>query len=460
MNIRHLLVGTIATLSLLAASCSGGETVATNVSGGGDSPSTAVSGSSSDAVSIDVTGGSRAEGAGDAAVRTDPVDEAGDVPASGTIETDPDIAFPTAEGGPLKVGFVTTLSGGAAYMGEDLRDGMLLALDLDRSQPIDIIAVDDGQDPERGLAGAEGLLNEHDVDLMTGVVFPNIALAMLPSILERDVIYIAPNAGPAELAGSSCHQNYFNTGAQTDSGAEAIGQHLSNLGVDEAFIMAPDYRAGRDVLDGFKRTFQGAIIGETYTPLGATDYSAALAEIEDIAPQALFVFYPGAMGISFLTQYDAAGLRAQIPLYATSANADDAIVDIVGEPALGLINSSTWSNDLENDANLEFVSEFGATYGRNPTLFAAQGYDTGRLVLSALKQVNGNSSDTAALREALRAADFDSVRGDFAFGRNQHAVQSWHIREVVTAPAPGDLTNRTLTTVLRNHADSNASDCG
>lgn len=130
----------------------------------------------------------------------------------------------------------------------------------------------------------------------------------------------------------------------------------------------------------------------------------------------------------------------------------------MGNAAVGVINGSQWTHDLDNDANQQFVAAFRKAYGRTPTLYASQGYDAARLIGSALKSVNGNLSDLSAFKAALRKADFASVRGDFKFGNNQHPVQDIYVREVVKT-ADGKTTNKTLKKVFTGHTDAYAAEC-
>lgn len=111
--------------------------------------------------------------------------------------------------------------------------------------------------------------------------------------------------------------------------------------------------------------------------------------------------------------------------------------------------------DIDNATNTEFVESFQAEYGRLPSLYASQGFDTANLLISAIDKAE--VSDTDAFRDALRSADFDSTRGDFAFGPNHHPVQTIYAREVVKE---GDVfTNKLLGAALENHSDAYAADC-
>lgn len=395
------------------------------------------------------------EGTDAASTNTDVAET--DVANTDVADTDPDTEPPDTPAETMQVGLVTTLSGGGGYIGQDILDGMQLALDLDDTQNIEIQFEDDGQDVEQALQATERLIDQAGVDLMTGIVFSNILLAVLPEVVDDEMIYISPNAGPSQLAGEQCNANFFNTAFQNDGFGESMGAYLNEQGVESVYLLAPDFQAGYDMLTGFKRNFEGEISGEVYTEVFGTDFAAVLAELRTVDTDGLFIFYPGGPGIAFLQQYAESGI--DLPIYSTSANGDETISDVVGAPSLGILNSAAWSVDLDNAANTEFVDAFSAAYDRTPTGFAAQGYDTGRLLVSALAQTGGDFSDIDALRAAIAEADFDSVRGEFTFGTNQFPVQSWYVREVIEGDTEGDYTNMTLAEVLPNHVDAYADQC-
>lgn len=378
-----------------------------------------------------------------------------DSPAAGD-EVEDEASEPEEVGGEVKVGMITTLSTGAAYLGEGIRDGFSLAFELDGRYELDLVVEDDGRDPALAQQLADRMLSRDEVDVMTGIVFSNVAGAVVPQVVNSGTIYISANAGPSPFAGAQCHENYFVVSWQNDNMAEAIGYYMSEQGFENVVALAPNYQAGQDMVTGFKRFF-GDADEEIYTELGASDYAGAIAEIRDADPDAVFFFYPGGMGIAFVQQYVASGL--EIPIYGPVASFDENLINAIGDAALGLNNSSFWSVDMENEANQVFVNAYREKFGATPTSYAAQGYDAARLLISALDANGGDPSDTAAIRAALKEADFDSVRGDFRFNSNNHPIQAWYLREVVQDPASGNLTNVIVDTILEDHADAYASDC-
>ena len=363
---------------------------------------------------------------------------------------------------PVKIGMITTLSTKAGYLGEEIRDGFRLAMDSQGGRlggiEVQLLVEDDGRKPERGKQIAERYIKRENIKIITGIVFSNVAMAVVPKVVRSDVFYISPNAGPSKLAGSGCHENYFNVAWQNDNLHEVTGKFVTSQGYDNVYMLAPNYPAGKDSLAGFKRYYEGTVSGEVYTKLGQSDYAAELAALRAAKPDAVFFFLPGGMGLNFLKQYSQAGLSDKIPVFGPAFSFDERLLKAVGDAAVGVHNGSQWNRDLDNAANNAFVAAFHAAHGRYPTLYASQGYDAARLIGSALKAVGGNLADADAFRAALRQASFDSVRGAFRFGPNQHPIQDLYVREVIK-DADGNYTNRTVKKVFTEHGDAYAKDC-
>ena len=356
-----------------------------------------------------------------------------------------------AEG--VKVGMITTLSGGGAGLGIDVRDGFMLAIAQSGRSDIEVIIEDDQQKPDVAVQLADKMIQSENVDVMTGIIWSNLAMAVIPSTVAQGKFYLSPNAGPSALAGKGCHKNYFNVAWQNDSLHEAAGAYANSVNYANSFIMAPNYPAGQDALTGYKRMYKGELAGELYTKLGQTDYASEIAQIRASGADSVFFFLPGGMGISFLKQYADSGI--DLPVVGPAFSFDQGILQAVGDAALGVVNTSQWNKDINNPTNAAFVATFQAEYGRLPSLYASQGFDTANLLISALEVANPDDAD--AFRAALEAANFDSTRGDFEFGSNHHPIQDVYARQVVKE---GDVyTNKIIGVALENHGDVYAAEC-
>ncbi|MCT8328333.1 ABC transporter substrate-binding protein [Albidovulum sediminis] len=356
-----------------------------------------------------------------------------------------------AEG--IKVGMITTLSGGGAGLGIDVRDGFLLALKMAGATDVEAVIEDDQQKPDIAVQIADKMIQSDQVDVLTGIIWSNLAMAVVPAAVAQGKFYLSPNAGPSALAGSGCDKNYFNVAWQNDNLHEAAGAYANSAGYNNSFMLAPNYPAGTDAITGYKRFYTGAAAGEVYTQLGQTDYAAEIAQIRASGADSVFFFLPGGMGIAFMKQYAESGVG--IPLVGPAFSFDQNILQAVGDAALGVRNTSQWNKDLDNAANAAFVAAFQAEYNRLPSLYASQGYDTANLLLSA--KAKADVADQDAFRAALEAADFASTRGDFKFGPNHHPIQDIYVREVVKE---GDIyTNKLVGVALEDRGDAYVDEC-
>ena len=365
----------------------------------------------------------------------------------------------------VKIGLITTLSGPQAGLGREMVDGFNLGVKHAGGKlgglATEVIVGDDQFKPDVGKSLAERMVQRDRVDIVTGVVFSNILLALSDSVLQdrRGVFLINSNAGPSQLAGKDCHPNFFSTSWQNDNVHESMGQHMQNAGIKRAYIMAPNYPAGKDALAGFKRFFKGEIVAEVYTQLGQTDYAAEISTLRAARPDATYFFYPGGMGIAFVRQYAQAGVVQQIPLFGPSFSLDQTILPGIGDAALGLYASTFWSERLQNAANDRFVRDFEATFNRIPSPYAAQSYDAAMLIDAAIKAAGGSLANKDAFRAALRAAKFDSVRGPLKFNKNHFPIQNYYLTQIAKDDK-GRLVMDPKGVIFKDHADAYAKDCG
>ena len=363
---------------------------------------------------------------------------------------------------PVKVGLALDISGPFASGGAEARDGINLAIKLLGSKlggyPAEFLQADTAGSPDQAKQAVDRFIQQNKIDFFTGPTPSNVALAVGPALFAAKVPYITSNPGPSQYAGAQCNPYFFGLSYQNDTWDEAAGQYASDKGFKSAFIIAPNYPAGRDHLTGFKRRFKGTISAEVYGKVGQLDYAAELAQIRAAKPEAVFFFLPGGMGINFIKQFVASGLSKDVTLVTGPASADEDTIAAVGEPMLGLFSTSPWSHDLTNAANVKFVTEFRKAYNRYPTFYAAHAYDAIMSIDAAVRDVKGNVKDKDAVLKALKAANFQSNRGSFKYGNNQFPIQDYYLR-VIGKNAEGKITNKTLSTPLKGYRDAYFEQC-
>jgi len=337
------------------------------------------------------------------------------------------------EGQELKVGLMATLSGPAAIYGQHMRDGFMLAVKQSNGAlgglPTNVIEVDDKLDPELALDLATKLINENGVDVIVGVNFSRVMFAVHDPIVRSKTLFIGTHSGPAPIAGRKCSRYFFSTAYQDDQVHETMGRYASLKGYRQVVTIAPDYEAARDAVAAFRRHFKGQIARELFPKLGQTDFSEEFRQVEEIEPDAIYVFMPGGMGVEIIRQFHTSGLKGLIPFL--SSNTVNALsLPLTNEMAEGLFSAAHWAPNLDNPANKRFVREFGRTYNYAPSIYAAQGYDAAKLIHFAL-ELTGGIKDQEAMLSAISAAPFESVRGDFRFNSNQFPIQDFYLVEGV-----------------------------
>jgi branched-chain amino acid transport system substrate-binding protein len=371
-------------------------------------------------------------------------------------------AGPAAAQQKVKIGFITTLSGPQGVIGEYMKNSVELALDhLGRKMAgldVEVTYGDDQVKPDVGKQVAEEMLKKQQVDFVAGIIWSNVMLAVAPTVTDAGKFMIGTNAGPHELAGKQCSELFFTTSWQNDDTPEAMGKVMQDQGITDVYVMAPNYAAGKDMVNGFKRSYKGRVVDEVYTRLGQTDYQAELSQLRSKNPKAVFVFYPGGMGISFLRQYSEAGLRGQFPLYSVYT-VDEISIPAVKHAALGQFETRYWSPDLKNAANQKYVSDYRKKFGKMPVFYGAQSYDGILLIDSAVRAVKGDLSNKKGMVAAMKKADFASTRGKFSYNTNHFPIQNFYLLKAVAGPAGQDPVMEIQKTVFTNHKDSYAKEC-
>ena len=361
----------------------------------------------------------------------------------------------------LKIGIISTLSGPPAVIGQQLRNGFLLGVKAHGGKlggrEAEVIVADDELKPDQAVAKVKAFVERDKVDFVVGPVFSNMLIAIMKPVTDSGTFLISPNAGTSNFAGKECNPNFFVTSYQNDQNHEVLGKYAQDVGIKKAFIMAPNYQAGKDALTGFKRYFKGEVLDEVYVPLNQLDYSAELSRIAAAKPDAIFVFLPGGMGINFVKQFRQAGLADKI-VFLSAFTVDEATLPAQQDAALGFFGGANWAPNLDNPQNKAFVAAYEKEYGAVPGSYAFQAYDAAQLIDSAVTAVQGNLADKDALRAALKKANFKSLRGDFKFGHNHYPIQNFYLVKVAKRQ-DGKFQTEIAQKVFADYEDAYAKDC-
>jgi branched-chain amino acid transport system substrate-binding protein len=361
----------------------------------------------------------------------------------------------------IKIGVIVTLSGPAAVLGQQARDGFALAVkDLDGKmggRDVEVVAVDDELKPDAAVTKVRGLLERDKVDFVVGPIFSNILQAIHKPVVDSKTFLISPNAGPSSYAGKECSPFFYVTSYQNDQVHEILGKVAQDRGYKRVYVMVPNYQAGKDSVAGFKLDYKGEIVEETYVPLGTLDFQVELSKIASMKPDAVFTFMPGGMGVSLVKQFKQAGLADQIP-FLSAFTVDESTLPAQQDAAVGMFGGADWAPNLDNPQSKKFVAKYEAAYNSVPATYAFQAYDAAMLIDSAVKAVKGDLTNKDAVAAALKKADFTSLRGGFKFNTNGYPIQDFYLTKVAKR-ADGKFQTEIVQKVFENYGDRYAKDC-
>ncbi|MBQ0749513.1 MAG: ABC transporter substrate-binding protein [Roseovarius sp.] len=336
----------------------------------------------------------------------------------------------------IKVGLLLPFSGVYAALGNDIEAGFTTALEQFGSETpatFEIVREDTEVKPPVALAKAKKLILQDKVDVISGIVSSGVLGAVRDMVHGAGVPLIVANAGNDEATGEACSPYITRMSFSNGQVNRPMGQWMYDQGIRKVYTLAPDYAAGRQMIDGFVQTFTaagGEIVGQEFTPFQKTqDFGPYMAQAKSSGAEAVFVFYAGGEAISFVKQYDSFGLKAELPLYGSGFLTSSLYVNAQGPAAEGVITALHYVPTLDNPANVQFVEAFKAKTGRVPSEFAVHGYDAGRALIEAVK---AGATDRESLANALRQVSFDGPRGALSIDpATNNIVQPIYVYETV-----------------------------
>jgi branched-chain amino acid transport system substrate-binding protein len=367
----------------------------------------------------------------------------------------------------LRLGFITTFTGGGAFLGNQQANGWKLGLEHEgwtkdgdklAGVPTKVVYGDDQQDTDIGLNAVRKMLGSDKVHLVAGIVWSNVLMAVRGPVIDAKRILMSTNAGASPMAGSQCSLYFISTSWNNDQQGESSGALVEKEAVKSVFLLSPNYQAGKDMLSGFRRYYKGKVVDQLLYKLGTTDFQAEISRVRAAKPEGVFIFAPGAMGIAFMKQWNASGAAKEIKLY-TLAVIDNVTLKAIGDSAIGTFNAMFWDPNGQFPGNQKFVKGYIAKYGHHPSYFAAQAYDGPRVLAAALRQMGGkfDETDMLTLAKTMRRVTFESVRGPFKYNVNGIPIQDWYKLEVLSGE--GGATIKATDVVFKAHVDSYWKDC-
>jgi branched-chain amino acid transport system substrate-binding protein len=374
-------------------------------------------------------------------------------------------ALPAAPGAGdpnIVIGVIATLSGPGAIAGQDLVDGFTIAMrhlgGRFANQEVRVVVNDDRGSPDIALQAVRRMLEREKVDIVLTGVSQASLMAIVGPLETSRVFVLNLDTAPAALAGPECSPWLFDLGTPAEGVHEAAGLYFTNEKVRRLVVVGPDSPITADAVAALKRTFTGEVVATLMPRHGATTYPGEIAQLRRLRPDAVYTLLTGGMGVDFVREYDAAGLKAEMPLAGSWLSFERPMLPAMAEAASDVPNIGPWSFDLDTPQNRRLVTDFDAEYGRSATSWVAEGYDAGLLLDAALKTTNGRTSDADALRAALRRAEFPSVRGAFRFNSNHFPVVNLYLRRV-GRDAKGRANSELKGVLLKDWRDHQAARC-
>jgi len=354
--------------------------------------------------------------------------------------------------GPIKIGFITPLSGAFAASGKDMLSGLQLYLEeigyQAAGRKIELIVEDDEAVPATSLTKTRKLVEKDGVHIMTGGLMSSTGYALPPYIDAKEMPMTYPIMAPDDLTQRQRPKWIVRTGWNCSQANHPFGEYAYQvLKFRKVAVVALDFAFGWENAGGFQKTFEesgGKIVQKIWLPLTATDFSPYLSQIsKDV--DGVYAVLAARSALQFVKQYQEFGLKAKIPLIGGGTTTDEHVLPSMGDEALGIITPLHYSEALDNPANKKFVKAFREKAKKAASYFSEGTYTGARWIVEAIKAVKGDVENRPRLLEALKKVELKDVpRGSFRLDDYGNPVQNIYIRKV--EGVGGELQNTVIYT--------------
>ena len=340
--------------------------------------------------------------------------------------------------GPIKIGFISPLTGAIAAAGKDMYSGCELYWQESGWQmagrKVEVILEDNEGNPAVALAKARKLAENDKVHMIAGVILSNVAYALVPYVEGQEIPTMYPINSADDLTQRKRPKWLIRTGFSAGGNMHPFGEYAAKvLGYKKVVTVGLDYAFGWETVGGFHKSFEdngGEIVQKLWVPLNIQDYSPYLAQIKKDA-DAVFVVALGRWTLLFAHQYAASGLRGRLPLIAGGTYTDEHVLPQLGDESIGVVSAHHYSASLDTPANKRFRAAFEKAYNRIPSFYSENCYTGARIINEAVRAIAGKVEDRRAFMEALRkVAITDAPRGPVQMDAYGNPTQNIYIRKV------------------------------
>jgi branched-chain amino acid transport system substrate-binding protein len=352
--------------------------------------------------------------------------------------------------GPINIALLSPTTGTVAAAGTDMLNGWNLWWKLNGNEvagrSIELIHEDTAGDPQTGLQKARKVVGQDDATVIAGPLLANVGLAIAEYLeTQPNIIGLNPVASADDLSQRTPVDNFVRTGGwQSSTPHHVAGDWAYEEGYRKVITLCQDYAFGHEVCGGFINAFTdrgGTIVKQLWAPLGTSDYSSYLAQIDPREADAVFMITVGADSGRAIKQWQDFGLKDRMPLIAGETTLEQSLLRAMGDEALGLQSFGHYAEGRDAGATKEFVTEYEKEYDELPSYYSCATYTAGQWFTQALEEANGDVSDPEAFLETLKGIELtDSCFGPMSLDEMGGTVMNVYLREV-TKDGQGRLIN-------------------
>ena len=341
---------------------------------------------------------------------------------------------------PIKIGVLLPYSDIYAVLGESITEAMKMYFEEVSNEAggrqIELITEDTEIKADVAAQKARKLVEQDEVDVVAGVVSSGVLMGLRDYFHDNKKMLIVANAGANPISRGAKSPYIWRTSFTNWMAPWRMGAWAADNVGKRAAISVPDYAAGENNITAFTNSFEaagGEIVAIQRTPFpNMGDAAPFMSELANAGADLVYSFYSGGAAVTFMKAYNDFGLSGQLPLLCAGFMVDEDVLPSQGEAALNVPNTLHWALLLDNAENKAFTAAYKKRTDRNANVFAVQGYDTARVIVEMLNAVEGDTSNTDKMIEALGGISFNSPRGPFALDSNsQSPKHNIYLREVL-----------------------------
>ncbi len=343
-----------------------------------------------------------------------------------------------AQKGPIRIGFMSSLTGPLSPNGKDMLNSFELFLEEQggklAGREVKLVTEDDAGNPATGLTKLRGMAEGQGIQILVGPLSAAVGYAIRDYIDSKKLPAIFPIVSGEDITQRKRSPYIVRTGWSSAQPSHPFGKWVyDNLKYRRIAMIGYDFAFGWEVAAGFHRTFEesgGQIVQKLWPPLGTTDFGPYIAQLKrDV--DAVYAVFSGADALRFAKQYEDAGLKARLPLIGGGTFTDEHVLRTMGDEVLGVITALHYSAALTTPGNQKFARTYEGKFKQVPSYYSEGTYVAGLQLKRALEGLSGDAESVERLVGTLRKTELaDTPRGPIRFDDYGNPIQNIYIRKV------------------------------